>query len=314
MTLKATSIGSVSNGSTKTLLVCGLVAGPLYMIVGLIQVLIRPGFDITRHDLSLMSNGDLGWIQITNFLVAGLLVIASAVGMQRILHPGRRGTWGPLLVGIYGLGLIGAGVFTADPAYGFPPGTPADAHTISWHGLLHFISGGVGFLALIAACFVFARRFAAFGQRGWAAYSVATGVIFFAAFFGIASGSGQAWIVIGFWFGVALAWAWISAMSARLRKLILEAAPDITEEWKWGTAVWSQNGLICSAGAFKDHVKLNFFEGASLKDPKGLFNSGLDAKATRAIDFNKGHDIDESALKGLIRAAVVHNMSSGKKK
>ena len=107
---------------------------------------------------------------------------------------------------------------------------------------------------------------------------------------------------------------WRGEMLARLNKLILEAAPDITEEWKWGTAVWSQNGLVCSAGAFKDHVKLNFFEGASLKDPKGLFNSGLDAKATRAIDFNEGDDIDESALKALVRAAVVHNMSSGKKK
>ncbi len=105
---------------------------------------------------------------------------------------------------------------------------------------------------------------------------------------------------------------WRGKMLARLRTLILKTAPDITEEWKWGTAVWSHNGLVCSAGAFKDHVKLNFFKGASLKDPKGLFNSGLDAKATRAIDFNEGDDIDESALKDLIRAAVVHNMSSGR--
>jgi hypothetical protein len=78
--------------------------------------------------------------------------------------------------------------------------------------------------------------------------------------------------------------------------------------------VWSQNGLVCSTGTFKDHVKLNFFGGASLKDPKGLFNSGLDAKATRAIDFYEGDDIDEAALKNLIRAGVVHNLSSGKKK
>jgi hypothetical protein len=107
---------------------------------------------------------------------------------------------------------------------------------------------------------------------------------------------------------------WRGKMLARLRKLILKTAPDMTEEWKWGTAVWSQDGLVCSAGAFKDHVKLNFFKGASLKDPKDLFNSGLDAKATRAIDFIKGDDIDESALKDLIRTAVVHNMSGGRKK
>ncbi len=107
---------------------------------------------------------------------------------------------------------------------------------------------------------------------------------------------------------------WRGKMLARLRKVILEADPDITEEWKWDTAVWSQNGLVCSAGAFKDHVKLNFFKGASLKDPKGLFNAGLDAKATRAIDFSQGDDIDVSALKDLIRAAVAHNLSGGKRR
>ena len=107
---------------------------------------------------------------------------------------------------------------------------------------------------------------------------------------------------------------WRGKMLARLRKLILEAAPDITEEWKWDTAVWSHKGNVVAIGAFKDHVKLNFFKGASLDDPQGLFNAGLDAKATRAIDFNVGDDIDVSALKDLIRAAVAHNMSGSKKK
>jgi len=107
---------------------------------------------------------------------------------------------------------------------------------------------------------------------------------------------------------------WRGEMLARLRKLILEAAPDITEEWKWDTAVWSHKGNVLAAGAFKDHIKLNFFKGASLKDQKGLFNAGLDAKATRAIDFSEGDDIDESALKELIRAAVAYNLSGSKKK
>ena len=107
---------------------------------------------------------------------------------------------------------------------------------------------------------------------------------------------------------------WRGNRLAQLRKLILEAAPGIAEEWKWDTAVWSQKGLVCSAGVFKDHVKLNFFKGASLKDPAGLFNSGLDAKATRAIDFSEGDDIEASALKELVRAAVAHNVSGGKKK
>jgi hypothetical protein len=107
---------------------------------------------------------------------------------------------------------------------------------------------------------------------------------------------------------------WRGEMLARLRKLVHEAAPDITEEWKWDTPVWSQKGNVVAGGVFKDHIKLNFFKGASLEDPQGLFNAGLEAKATRAIDFNEGNQIDESALKDLIRAAVAHNMSGGKKK
>ena len=105
---------------------------------------------------------------------------------------------------------------------------------------------------------------------------------------------------------------WRGDILARLRKLILEAVPGITEEWKWGTAVWSQKGLVCSVGAFKDHMKLNFFKGAALEDPLGLFNAGLDAKASRAIDFSQGDDINEPALKDLVRAAVAYNMSGAK--
>ena len=106
---------------------------------------------------------------------------------------------------------------------------------------------------------------------------------------------------------------WRGRMLARLRKVILEADPHLTEEWKWNTAVWTRNGLVCSAGAFKDHVKINFFHGASLKDPKRLFNAGLDAKKTRAIDFRENDNIDASTLRDLIRAAVAHNLSAEKK-
>lgn len=202
---------------TRALLTCGVIAGPLYLGVGLVEAFTRQGFDITRHDLSLLSNGALGWIHSTLFLVSGLLVIADAIGMWQALHAGRGQTWGPLLIGIYGLGLIGAGIFVADPALGFPPGTPADAHAISTSGLLHFVCGGLGFLGLIAACVVFARRFAGLGQRGWQWFSLLTGVIFLAGFVGIASGSGSGWILLGFWIAVVLAWVWLSALSARLR-------------------------------------------------------------------------------------------------
>ncbi len=106
---------------------------------------------------------------------------------------------------------------------------------------------------------------------------------------------------------------WRGILLARLRTLILEAAPELAEEWKWDTPVWVYKGNVVAGGVFKDHVKLNFFKGASLPDPKGLFNAGLEAKATRAIDFVEGSPVDEAALKALVRAAVALN-TSGKKK
>ena len=106
---------------------------------------------------------------------------------------------------------------------------------------------------------------------------------------------------------------WRGIMVARLRKLILDAAPELTEEWKWDTPVWSHKGNVVAAGVFKDHVKFNFSKGASLEDPNGLFNAGLDAKATRAIDIAEGEAIHEAALKDLVRTAVAHN-AAGKKK
>ena len=106
---------------------------------------------------------------------------------------------------------------------------------------------------------------------------------------------------------------WRGKMLARLRKLILEASPELAEEWKWDTPVFSHKGNVVAIGTFKGHLKLNFFKGASIKDPKKLFNAGLDAKATRGMDIKEGAAIDESALQELVRAAVALN-ASGKKK
>ena len=107
---------------------------------------------------------------------------------------------------------------------------------------------------------------------------------------------------------------WRGKWIKRFRELILKTAPEVSEDWKWGVPVWAHKGNVVASGVFKDHVKLNFFKGASLKDPKHLFNAGLEAKATRAIDIGENDDIDESALKGLVRAAVDYNISGGKKK
>lgn len=105
---------------------------------------------------------------------------------------------------------------------------------------------------------------------------------------------------------------WRGKLLARLRRLIRAAGPELVEEWKWNTPVWSGRGNVIALGAFQDHVKINFFKGAALDDPKGLFNAGLEAKATRAIDFHEGDQLDEAALKDLIRAAVA--LDQGKTK
>ncbi len=106
---------------------------------------------------------------------------------------------------------------------------------------------------------------------------------------------------------------WRGQVMAKLRKIIHAADPGISEEWKWNTAVWSHDGLVVAVGAFKGNVKMNFFQGAILPDPHRLFNSGLDARKTRAIDFHEGDKIDDSALKDLIRAAVAQNRVGPKK-
>jgi hypothetical protein len=107
---------------------------------------------------------------------------------------------------------------------------------------------------------------------------------------------------------------WRGDTLARMRKLIMDADPDVTEEWKWrGTPVWSHDGIICTGETYKNVVKLTFAKGASLKDPSRLFNASLDGNVRRAIDIHEEEKVDESSFKALIREAVVLN-SSGKSK
>jgi hypothetical protein len=107
---------------------------------------------------------------------------------------------------------------------------------------------------------------------------------------------------------------WRGKTLSRLRALIKEADPDVVEEWKWrGVPVWSHSGLICTGETYKAVVKTTFAKGASLEDPSGLFNSSLKGNTRRAIDFHEGEEIDEEALKGLIRAAVALNESKTKR-
>ena len=103
---------------------------------------------------------------------------------------------------------------------------------------------------------------------------------------------------LGDWRGKTLAW---------MRKLILEADPEVVEEWKWGIPVWSHDGILCTGETYKKAVKLTFAKGASLKDPAGLFNSSLEGKVRRALDIHEGEEVDATAFKALVREAVAVN-------
>lgn len=196
---------------TRSLLGYGILAGPFYVTVSLAQAATRDGFDIRKHAWSMLSNGSLGWIQITNFLLTGLMVVAFAVGLRRALPS----VWGPRLIAAFGLSMVGAGIFRADPGAGFPAGTPSTT-TISWHGLLHFMVGGIGFLCLTAACLVLARHLG----KGWAAFSRVTGIVFLAAFAGIASGSGTPAIILSFVAAVVLVFTWMTSVALHTYKSV----------------------------------------------------------------------------------------------
>lgn len=167
------------------LLAAGVAAGPLFTTVAAAQVLTRDGFDLSRHPLSLLSLGDLGFLQVANFAVTGLLTVAAAAGMRRALDPGPARLWGPLLYGAFGVGMVAGGLFTTDPVTDFPPGGPAPdfppggpvpAQTASWHATVHDVAAGVALDAGLVASLVLARRFHRSGRRGWAAYSLCTGL------------------------------------------------------------------------------------------------------------------------------------------
>jgi hypothetical membrane protein len=207
---------------TQALLKCGVAAGPLYVLIGLFEIVTRPGFSVFKHSLSLMSIGPQGWIHILLFIITGLLVILGAVGIRRAIKGEKAGTWGPILLGIYGASLIFAGLFVPDPMRGFPPGMTYG--TISTGGILHLIAGMIGFTGLIAACFVFARRFRSQKKKGLATFSMLTGFVFLFSFIGIAGFSGSSddgvvmFVTLAFYFAVLLSWIWLSTICARLLK------------------------------------------------------------------------------------------------
>jgi hypothetical protein len=206
--------------ATRRLLACGAVGGPLFVVVLLLDGATRRGYDPAAHAVSQLSLGDRGWLQTANFVITGLLMTAFAAGLRRALRPGRGALWGPLLAGVFGLALLGSGVFVMDPMRGYPPGAPAGfPPDVSWHHTLHDSLGVVVFTTLPLACLVLARRFATEpGGLGWAAYSAATAVVMLALLVAF----GAAWETGGDAAGllqramIAAGWGWVALLAVRL--------------------------------------------------------------------------------------------------
>jgi Protein of unknown function (DUF998) len=153
---------------TRPLLVCGVVAGPMYVVVAMAQALTRDGFDLRQHRFSWLTAGDLGWIQKSNMVLVGVLAVLFAVGVRQVLRTGRGAAWGPRLLALFGVAYIVGGLLTADPVAGFPPGTTSEMVHTTWHAAVQNASRGVSTLSLIAANLAIAMWFAADGRRGWA--------------------------------------------------------------------------------------------------------------------------------------------------
>ncbi|MEU7070181.1 DUF998 domain-containing protein [Streptomyces narbonensis] len=215
----STSVASSSPATTRSLLTVAVVAQPLWALVALTQAATRDGYDITRHPLSALSNGSLGWIQITNFVLAGVLTVIGAGGLRRALRGTPGGTWAPRLVRISGVGMIAAGVFVMDPADGFPVGTPDGMPAaLSWQSYAHFAAGSVTFTALIAACYVLGRHFGRAGLRRHAVGSRVAGTALLLGN-GWAMGGGTAG-TLTLAVGVITAMVWISSCAARCRRAL----------------------------------------------------------------------------------------------
>src|SRR5687767_2261271 len=166
--------------STPKLLTAGIMAGPYFIAVSLLQAFTRDGFDWIRHPASLLSLGDLGFIQIATFVITGMLFIACAVGLKRSLTTGVGRKWLWPLFAVVGVAFILGGVFVADPAFGFPPGTAEGMpKQMSWHSMIRGFAPPIGSLALSAALLILARRLWKQGRRGASILTVLVVIVSF---------------------------------------------------------------------------------------------------------------------------------------
>ncbi|MFE9737479.1 DUF998 domain-containing protein [Streptomyces sp. NPDC006477] len=196
--------------AARRLLFGGVVGGPLFLVVGLVEGLTRDGFSFTRNAISQLALGDAGWIQTVNFLLAAVLLGAGALGLRRALYGGPGGTWVPVSAGVFGASFAAAAVFPADAGAGFPAGAP-ETPALSTSGAVHMLGGMIGYLALCAVFLLLARVFTVRGDRAWALGSRLAPVAVLAGF------AASAATVTAFTAGAAVGLCWLSAATARLR-------------------------------------------------------------------------------------------------
>jgi hypothetical protein len=215
-------MSAVQSAQSRTLaaalLSCGLLAGPLFVLVFLVDGATRPGYDPMTMSVSLLAVGDRGWVQTLNFLVDGALLAAFTIGLFRALRDrGTPSIAGPIIIGIVALGVLGAGIFATDPGAGFPPGVRPTSEPSS-HGELHDLASLLVFAGLPTACFTFAARFARWGERSWALYSLITGPILVVTFVGLVVGFNGAGVVQRLF--IVVGWGWIAVLALYLRRSV----------------------------------------------------------------------------------------------
>lgn len=198
---------------TRSLLGWGVVAGPFYVVTGLVLALTRPGFDLGRHALSLLTLGDLGWLQRGNLALTGLMVLAAALGFLRAIRNGRGLAIG-VLVAVDGVALALSAIFVPDPVTGFPPGTRGGPVTGS--GILHLVFGALGFVAIAAACAAHGLWCRTIGDRRAATLSFALAAIVVGGFFCGAALATSAVGIALLWLAVLAQFGWLALASAQV--------------------------------------------------------------------------------------------------
>lgn len=208
----------------QRLLYAGVVGPLLFILTFLVEGATRPGYSAWRNYVSQLATGDGGWVQVVNFLVCGTLVLAFALGLRLAIAGTRGSVGGPALFTVFGLALLIAGIFTTDPALGYPPGA-AQVHTTA--GMIHGFAGLAAFTSLPAACFVMAWHFAGEpGARRWTVYSLVVGVAVVVCFVASnvvaamdASGN-LANAPTGFLQRISIiaGWTWIAAIAVRVAR------------------------------------------------------------------------------------------------